>query len=119
MVEGGGYGGSCDAILLILFSVFYYLRLKLCCFPRNLQLRDVYTCSFSFHSFLALVALVAQSVRPFASHAEGWVFKSQPRQTSVLKTFSDSSTAQRSAKGVSVIIYDHYKGRPVSQYMYM
>ena len=33
------------------------------------------------------------------------MFESQPRQTKVLKTGSDSSTAKRSAIGVS----DHYK----------
>ena len=40
-------------------------------------------------------AAVAQWVRPFAPEAEGWVFKSQPRQTQVVKTSSDSSTAKR------------------------
>ena len=34
--------------------------------------------------------------------AEGWVFESQPRQTLVVKTGSDNSTAKRSAIGVSV-----------------
>ena len=34
--------------------------------------------------------------------AEGWVLESQPRQTQVVKTGSDSSTATRSAIGVSV-----------------
>ena len=56
----------------------------------------------SFYAFIALAALVAKSVRPFASHAEGWVFKSQLRQTYVVKIFGDSSTAKRSATGVSV-----------------
>ena len=45
---------------------------------------------------------VTQWVRAFASQAEGWVIQSQPRQTKVLKTGSDSSTAKRSAVGVSV-----------------
>ena len=45
---------------------------------------------------------VTQLFRAFASQAEGWVFQSQPRQTKVLKTGSDSSTAKRSAVGVSV-----------------
>ena len=31
----------------------------------------------------------------------GWVFESQPRQTKVVKTGSDSSTAKHSAKGVN------------------
>ena len=37
--------------------------------------------------------------------AEGWVFESesQSRQTQVVKTCSDSSTAKRSAIGVSVM----------------
>ena len=30
---------------------------------------------------LNLTAAVAQTVRTFASQAEGWVFESQPRQT--------------------------------------
>ena len=34
--------------------------------------------------------------------AEGWVFESQPRQTPVIKTSSDSSTAKRSSVGMSV-----------------
>ena len=35
--------------------------------------------------------------------AEGCVFESQPRQTKVVKTCRESSTARRSAIGVSVI----------------
>ena len=42
---------------------------------------------------------VAHTFRAFASHAEGWVFKSQ---TSVIKTGSDSSAANSLATGVSV-----------------
>ena len=34
--------------------------------------------------------------------AEGWVFEYEPRQTLVVKTGSDSSTAKRSAIGVIV-----------------
>ena len=45
---------------------------------------------------------VVQSVRAFAPHAEGWVFKSKPRQTEVVKTCSDSSTAKHSVVTVSV-----------------
>ena len=45
---------------------------------------------------------VAQWTRSFASQAEGLVFESQPRQTLVVKTGSDSSTATRSAIGVIV-----------------
>ena len=44
---------------------------------------------------------VAQWVRGFPSQAEGWMFESQPRQTQVVKTGSDSSTAKRSAIGVN------------------
>ena len=37
-----------------------------------------------------------------APQEEGWVFESQPRQTQVVKTGSESSTAKPSAIGVSV-----------------
>ena len=47
--------------------------------------------------------LKSQIVRALAPQAEGWVFKFQPRQTNVIKTGSDSSTAKRSAIGVSVM----------------
>ena len=40
---------------------------------------------------------VAQSVGPFALHAESWVFESRPRQTQVVKIGSDSLGAKRSA----------------------
>ena len=43
-----------------------------------------------------------QSVRAFASHAEGLAFESELRQTYVVKTGSDISAAKRSATGVSV-----------------
>ena len=46
---------------------------------------------------------VAQMVRAFASHAEDLVFESQPRQTKVVKTGSDSSSAKLLATGVSVM----------------
>ena len=48
------------------------------------------------------VAAVAQWVRALAPQAEGWVFESQLRQSWVVKTSSDSFTAQLSALGVSV-----------------
>ena len=51
---------------------------------------------------VAVTAAVAQWVRVFAPKAEGWVFESQQRQTQVVKTGSDSSTAKRSAIGMSV-----------------
>ena len=47
-------------------------------------------------------AAMAQWVRAFTSHAEGWVFEYQSRQTYVVKTGSDSSIAKRSALGLSV-----------------
>ena len=45
---------------------------------------------------------MAQWVSAFAPQAEGLVFESQPRQTQVVKTGSDSSIVKRSALGVSV-----------------
>ena len=51
--------------------------------------------------YLRVTAAVAQLVRTLATQAEGWVFESQPRQTEVVKTYSDSSTAKRSELGVS------------------
>ena len=48
-------------------------------------------------------AAVAQSVRAFASYAEGWVFESEPRHALVVKTGSDSSTTKSSVTGVSVM----------------
>ena len=50
---------------------------------------------------LFLAAAVAQLVKAFAPQAEGLVFESQ-LQTYVVKTGNDSSTAKRSALGVSV-----------------
>ena len=56
-------------------------------------------------SFLPSIeaAAKAQSVRAFAPQAKGWVFVFQPRQTLVVKTGSDSSTAKRSVIRVSVM----------------
>ena len=48
-----------------------------------------------------MTAAVAQWVRALAPQAKGWVLESK-RQTLVVKTGSDSSTAKRSAIGVSV-----------------
>ena len=45
---------------------------------------------------------MAHLVRTFAPQAEVWVFESLLRQTLLVKTGSDSSTAKRSAIGVSV-----------------
>ena len=47
-------------------------------------------------------AIAAQSVRVFTYHAKGCVFESQPRQTQVVKTGIDRSTAKHSTTGVSV-----------------
>ena len=44
---------------------------------------------------LILITYFTYWVRAFASHAEGWEFESQPRQTWVFKAVSDSSTAKR------------------------
>ena len=49
-----------------------------------------------------LTTAVVQWARAFTFQAEGWVFESQPQKTEVVKTGSDSSTAKRSATGVSV-----------------
>ena len=55
-------------------------------------------------------AAVEQSVRAFASQAEGLVFESQPRQTQGVEIGSDRSTAKRSATRVKVTGGDdHYK----------
>ena len=51
---------------------------------------------------IQIIAEVAQSVRAFASHAEGWLFETEPRQICVVKKSCDSSTAKRSATDVSV-----------------
>ena len=40
-------------------------------------------------------AAVAHWVRALVPKAEGWVFESQPRRPSVVKTESDSFTAKR------------------------
>ena len=51
---------------------------------------------------MEIAAAVAQWFRVFAPQAEGWMFESQPPQTQVAKTGRHSSTAKRSALGVSV-----------------
>ena len=57
---------------------------------------------------------MVQWVRALAPQAEDWVFESQPGKTEVFKTGSVSSTAKRSAIGVSVtgLGDDHYKRMP-------
>ena len=49
-----------------------------------------------------LTAAVAQGVRALAPQEEGWMFESQSRQTLVVKTGIDLSTAKCSAIGVNV-----------------
>ena len=51
---------------------------------------------------MEIATAVAQWVRAFDPPAEGWMFGSQPPQTQVAKTGRHSSTAKRSALGVSV-----------------
>ena len=58
---------------------------------------------------------MAQWVRELVPQVEVWVFESQPQRTYVVKAGSDSSTAKRSAIGVSVTDprSDHYKWMPL------
>ena len=48
---------------------------------------------------LSMTAVVSQWVRAFTPQADGWMFEPQPRQTLVVKTGSDKSTAKRPAVG--------------------
>ena len=50
-----------------------------------------------------MTAPVAQGALAFTSRAKGWMFEIQPRQNLVVKISRDSSTAKRSAIGVSVL----------------
>ena len=50
--------------------------------------------SNKFHLYLFETAAVAQSARAIAPQAEGWVFESQLRQTSVIKS-SDTVNARQ------------------------
>ena len=52
--------------------------------------------------FVFKAAVVVQWIRAFVQQAEDWVFKSQPRQTLVVKTGSDRSAVNRLALGVGV-----------------
>ena len=47
--------------------------------------------------------IFAHSVIAIAPQVEGLVFQSQPQQTYVIETGMDSSTAKRSALGVSLM----------------
>ena len=51
---------------------------------------------------LVAIAMVAQLVRSFASHAEDQMFESRSPPTKVIKTVSNRSTAERSAFDVNV-----------------
>ena len=82
--------GSFYIIILFFFS---------CDIQINVLAFQIYK---SFTRHMSCVAAVVQSVRAFISHAEGWLFKSRPRKTQVVKTGSDSSTVKRSAISVSV-----------------
>ena len=53
----------------------------------------------TFHIFWT--AAIVQYMKALVQQAEGWVFESQLRQTLVVKTGSDSSTAKRSAADVT------------------
>ena len=59
---------------------------------------------FTYTSFVSngITAAVAQWVGALTLQAEDWMFESQPRQTSVVKTGNDSSNTKRSAKDASV-----------------
>ena len=74
------------------------------CFSFNARLKYKLSCRDSIFFFCVCLgtALVASWVRALASHVEVLVFESQPRCTLVVKTGCDSSTAVRSAIGVSV-----------------
>ena len=70
--------------------ITFFWHSNFCCF----LFMKIYITSF--------IEAVAHRIRAFAMQAESWVFKSQPWQTYVVKTGSDSSTAKPSAIGVSV-----------------
>ena len=46
---------------------------------------------------------MVQWIRALAPQAEGWVLESRPRQTLVIKTGSDSFTAERWEIGMNVL----------------
>lgn len=56
---------------------------------------------------------VLESVKELTLHDEDWVYESEPRQTYVLKTGKDSSTAKRSSEGIN------YTGPWRCQYKWM
>ena len=65
---------------------------------------DGVTISFISHDFGLIyrrMEPVALWVRAFALKADGWMFEYQPRQTLVVKTGSDSSTAEDSITSVT------------------
>ena len=72
-------------------------------FPNSLHFIDLAVNDHFLKHNCNSAAAVAQWVRVFAPQAEDWVFESQPRQTLVVTTGSDSFTAERSVLGVSVM----------------
>ena len=67
------------------------------------------------HDSIYVVMAVGHWVNASPSQAKGWEFESQTRQTEVIKTGSDSSTAKLSALGVwvsRVLENNHYKRMP-------
>ena len=68
---------------------------------------SLFCCDNSFFIGRMLInatSAVSQWVRALAPQAEGRVFESRPRQTLLVKTGCDSSTAKRSALGLSVTV---------------
>ena len=63
----------------VLLMIIFQIRLAAILIANpNKKIYSIYMyCLFS----LSLAASVAQSVRAFASHVEGWLFKSWQRQT--------------------------------------
>ena len=56
---------------------------------------NVYLLYMYVHTQILLAVAVAQWVKAFYPQAKGWVFESQPRQTQVVETGSNSNTAKR------------------------
>ena len=105
LVSGEGEGGArlSQSIRLIslpvIFDIIWYMSKV---FSERIERKDG-----SERLYISLkkttAAAMAQWVKAFAPQAEGLVFEFQPRQTLVVKTGSDSSTAKRS-------VIDEYHG---------
>lgn len=80
-------------------SIFIFFNIVMNIFPFIL----IYVICNIYHYYIL--------VRAFALHAECLVFESQPRQTLVIVTDSNSLTAKRSATGAIDTVLDdiHYK----------